>query len=113
MRWISVLMLAASTLVAPAQAQEPRANGTWNVISDLDSADLAVLGWTLTGTTALPAGPNPGLLVTIWRAGDGSMVRCIFSLVSQTGAQPFETCSLAQTVTAQSGNGETGNGDEE
>ena len=113
MRWISALLLAASTLTAPSQAQEPRANGQWNVIQGLDSADLAVLGWTLTGTTAMPAGPETGLLVTFWRAGDGAMVRCIFSLVSRTGAQPFETCSLAQTVTAQSGNGDAGNGDEE
>lgn len=96
-RFVYPVMLA-SALALPAQAQEALPNGSWNVLSDVNSADLAVLGWTLTGTTALQAGAETGLLVTFWKAEDGSMVRCIFSLVSRTGAQAFETCSLAQAV---------------
>ncbi len=94
------ILAAASVLATTAFAQDAeRPNGTWATINGVDSADLAILGWTLAGSTAMAAGPETGLLVTFWRAEDGKIARCIFSLVSKTGSQPFETCSLAQAVT--------------
>ena len=85
------------TTAAHAQDTD-RPDGIWAAVNGLDSADLAVLGWQLTGTAAVPAGPETGLLVTFWRAQDGSVARCIFSLVSRAGTDPFETCSLARTA---------------
>ena len=105
MRWdknmratLFALFLTAACGTSAMAQDTTRPNGAWNVVNGVDSADLAVLGWTLVGTTALPAGSETGLLVTFWRAADGSVARCIFSLVSRTGAPTFETCSLAQVV---------------
>ncbi|MEM8577428.1 MAG: hypothetical protein AAGF60_06220 [Pseudomonadota bacterium] len=81
---------------APAQTVTQEA--VWGTLQGTDSADLAVSGWTLIGTTGLAAGPETGLLVTFWRANNGNMARCVFSLVSPTGSQSFETCSIATVV---------------
>ncbi len=98
MRHLLGPVLALFTLITPALAQEARTESQWSVLNDINSAYLAVQGWTLAGTTSMAAGPETGLLITFWQADDGTMVRCIFSLVSRTGAQAFETCSLAQAA---------------
>lgn len=85
-------------LALPATAQETPPRGVWGTVSGIGSADLAIRGWALAGSTGMAAGDSTGILVTFWRAPDGTLARCVFSLVSETGTQPFETCSVAQPV---------------
>ncbi|MEX0309366.1 MAG: hypothetical protein AB3N17_03880 [Tateyamaria sp.] len=92
---------SAAMLLSPATAQETPPDGAWGNINGLDSADLALRGWDMIGTTALQAGSNTGLLVTFWRAGDGTLARCVFSLVNPTGAEQFESCSVAVAVNGE------------
>ena len=104
MRWDNKMrfkiFLAAITalLLSQATAQETVPDGAWGTVNGLDSADLALRGWTMIGTTGLNAGSNVGLLVTFWRASDGTLARCVFSLVNPTGAEQFESCSIAVAV---------------
>ncbi|MEL6617882.1 MAG: hypothetical protein AAFP16_03335 [Pseudomonadota bacterium] len=99
MRAILFLALLTCALAQSAQAQTTPPDGVWVTVNDVDSADLVVRGWTMIGTTALPAGQETGLLVTFWRDTNGNVMRCIFSLISPTGGDAFETCSVAATVT--------------
>ena len=97
MRYLTSTLLALM-LAAPVLAQDTTPRGVWGTVGGIGSADLAIRGWALAGTTGLAAGDNTGILVTFWRAQDGTLARCIFSLVSETGTQPFETCSIAQAA---------------
>ena len=101
MRALILPLLLCCTLAGTttAQTQTTPPDGVWVTVNDVDSADLVVRGWTMTGTTALPAGPDTGLLVTFWRDVNGNVMRCIFSLISPSGGDAFETCSVAATVT--------------
>ena len=111
MRSILLSAVMCSALCTPTLAQEGTApNGEWGTIANLDSGDLAIRGWTLIGTTGIQAGPQTGLLVTFWRANNGTTARCVFSLVNPSGADQFETCSIAVAVApaAPTADAETG-----
>lgn len=98
MRLKFIITFVTALLMSPVAAQETLPDGAWGTVNGLDSADLALRGWTLIGSTALQAGANVGLLVTFWRASDDTIARCVFSLVNPTGAEQFESCSIAVAV---------------
>ncbi len=85
-----------------ANSQNAAPDGVWATVNGIDSADLVVRGWNMLGTTGLAAGAETGLLVTFWGDSKGNVMRCIFSLVNSSGNDPFETCSVAATVTEES-----------
>ncbi|MEL6915181.1 MAG: hypothetical protein AAFP13_11845 [Pseudomonadota bacterium] len=110
----ALLHAALAALLAhggQAQTLDQGADGVWATLEGVDSADLAIRGWTLAGTSALPAGEQTGLLVTFWRSQTGTLVRCVFSLVSASGAQSFETCSVAAQQTARQSGADGGGAD--
>ena len=105
MRFVFLFSLLAtiSATAAQAQTEDTAPDGVWGTLQGIDSADLAVRGWTLIGTAAVPAGEQTGLLVTFWRAQTGVTARCVFSLVNATGTEAFETCAAAATRTQEAG----------